>query len=95
MVSDIPIMTAVWTTVLICQVNGCASHDGSMDPSPRMPSPGTTILVRPSQGTTVPSRQKSVMSKCDMSDEDRLRNVVLNDYGMATRRGLIGSNQVL
>ena len=77
-------MTAVWTTVLICQVIGCASHDGSVDHSPQRPSSGTTIFVRPSRGTTVPSRQKGVLLKCDVSDEDRLWNVVLNDYGMAT-----------
>ena len=31
----------------------------------------------------------------DMSDEDRLRNVLLSDYGMATGRELLGSDHVL
>ena len=58
-------MTAVWTTVQICQVQGQLSlldlHEG----------PQSHLARR-------------MLLKCDVSDEDRLRNVVLNDYGMAT-----------
>ena len=42
-------------------------------------------------GTTVPSRQCCVLLRMDVSHGDRLWNVVLNDVGIATGRGLIGS----
>ena len=41
-ITDALFMTAEWTTVLTCQVNGCVSHDGSVDHSPYMPNLGTT-----------------------------------------------------
>ena len=62
MITDALLMTATWTTVLTCQVNGCASHDGSMHHNPSMPNLGTTNRVQPLQGTTVPSCQESAKS---------------------------------
>ena len=77
-ITDALVMTAEWTTVLTCQVNGCVSHDGSVDHSPETPILGTTSEVQPLQGPTVPSCQECEV-KSDMSDEDRLRSVVLHD----------------
>ena len=57
-ITDALLMTAEWTTLLTCQVNGCVSHDGSVDHSPYMPNLGTTSEVQPLQGTTVPSCQE-------------------------------------
>ena len=94
-ITDASFMTAEWTTVLICQVSRCVSHDGSV---------GTTVLTCPILGLPMMSSlckgpqshpARSVRGKSDMSDEDRLRSVVLHDYGMATGRELLGSIQVL
>ena len=52
---------------------------------------GVNSDLRLLSGTTVPSRQYCVSLRMDVSLGDRLWNVVLNDVGMATGRGLIGS----
>ena len=82
-VSDVSIVAAVCTTVLICHILDV----------PVMTAVWTAVFI--SQAQRLPSRSNSyegpqshlfriMLLMCDVSDEDRLRNVVLNDYGMAT-----------
>ena len=52
-------------------------------------------LIDPIRGTTVPSRQKDMLSERICPTRTGYGMSLLNNYGMATDRGLLGSDQVL
>ena len=55
----------------------------------------TIVPDRPIRGTTVPSRQKDVLSEVTCPTRTGYGMSSLDDYGMATGRELLGSDHVL
>ena len=85
------------TTVLMRRKDGdnCPIHNGNVNHSPDVPIQRTIVPDRSIRGTTVPSRQKDVLSELMCPTRTGYGMSSLDDYGMATGRGQVGSDHVL